>query len=111
MSTRNISWEVKAAGAYGYYHLYVPTVRKSGSLSLLVASKPVEELFFFFAITWGVSEIFGTSEQFHILGKTGTRWTIYSQYIPFTTLFPTREEPCTNIHVGISQLSSINPYN
>jgi hypothetical protein len=37
MSTRNISWEVKAAGAWGWetYHLYMPTVLKSGSLNLL----------------------------------------------------------------------------
>ena len=33
-STRNISWEVKAAGAYGWqlYHLHVPIVLKSGKL-------------------------------------------------------------------------------
>jgi hypothetical protein len=34
MSTRNVSWEVKAAGAQGSqpYHLHVPTVLKSGSM-------------------------------------------------------------------------------
>jgi hypothetical protein len=33
MSTRNISWGVKVAGAYCWlYHLHVPTVLKSGSL-------------------------------------------------------------------------------
>jgi hypothetical protein len=44
MSTRNISWEVKAAGAYGWqtYHLHVPTVMKSGNLNLLEASGPVQ---------------------------------------------------------------------
>ena len=44
MSTRNISWEVKAAGAYGWqpYHLHVPIVLKSGSLSLLEPSGPVQ---------------------------------------------------------------------
>jgi hypothetical protein len=36
MSTRNISWGVKAAGTYGWqtYHLPVPIVLKSGSLNL-----------------------------------------------------------------------------
>jgi hypothetical protein len=43
MSTRNISWGVKAAGAYGWqpYHLHVPIVYKSGSLDLLEPSGPV----------------------------------------------------------------------
>jgi len=43
MMTRNISWEVKAAGAWGWqpYHLHVPTVLKSGSLNLLEPSGPV----------------------------------------------------------------------
>jgi hypothetical protein len=33
MSTRNISWVIKAAGALGWlpYHLHVPTVLKSGN--------------------------------------------------------------------------------
>jgi len=37
MSTRNISWGVKAASVYGWqpYHLHVPTVLKSRSLNLL----------------------------------------------------------------------------
>jgi hypothetical protein len=37
ISTRNVSWGVKAAGAWGWqpYHLHVPIVLKSGSLSLL----------------------------------------------------------------------------
>jgi hypothetical protein len=37
MSTRNISWGVKAAGAYDWqpYHLHVSIVLKSGSLNLL----------------------------------------------------------------------------
>ena len=40
MSTRNISWGVKAAGAYGWqpYHLHVLT----GSLTLLETSGPAE---------------------------------------------------------------------
>jgi hypothetical protein len=44
MNTRNISWGVKAAGAYGWqtYHLYVPTVLKSGSLNLLETSGLVQ---------------------------------------------------------------------
>ena len=44
MGTRNISWGVKAAGAYGWqpYHLHVPTVLKSGSLNLLEPSGPVQ---------------------------------------------------------------------
>jgi hypothetical protein len=37
MSTRNISWGIDAAGAYGWqsYHLHVPIVLKSGNLNLL----------------------------------------------------------------------------
>ena len=44
MSTRNISWGIKAAGAYGWqpYHLHVPNVLKSGSLNLLEPSGPVQ---------------------------------------------------------------------
>jgi hypothetical protein len=44
MSTRNIFWGVKAAGAYGCqpYHLHVPIVLKSGRLNLLEPSGPVE---------------------------------------------------------------------
>jgi len=44
MSTRNVSWGVKAAGAYGWqpYHLHVPIVFKSGSLNLLEPSGPVQ---------------------------------------------------------------------
>jgi len=44
MSTRNISWRVKSAGAYGWqpYHLYVLIVLKSGSLNLLEPSGPVQ---------------------------------------------------------------------
>ena len=44
MSTRNISWAVKAAGAQGWqpYHLHVPIVSNSGSLNLLEPSGPVE---------------------------------------------------------------------
>ena len=37
MSTRNLFWGVKAAGAYGWqtYHVHFPTVLKSGSLNPL----------------------------------------------------------------------------
>jgi len=44
ISTRNISWGVKAAGALGWqpYHLHVPIVLKSGSLNLLEPSGPVQ---------------------------------------------------------------------
>jgi len=44
MSTTNISWEVKAAGAWGWqpYHLYVPIILKSGSLKFLEPSGPVQ---------------------------------------------------------------------
>jgi hypothetical protein len=44
MSTRNISWGVKATGAQGWqpYHLNVPTVLKSGSLNLLEPSGPIQ---------------------------------------------------------------------
>jgi hypothetical protein len=44
ISTRNISWWVKAAGAYGWqpYQFYVLIVLKSGSLKLLEPSGPVQ---------------------------------------------------------------------
>jgi hypothetical protein len=44
MSTRYISCGLRAAGAYGWqpYHLHVPIVLKSGSLSLLEPSGPVQ---------------------------------------------------------------------
>ena len=44
ISTKNISWGVKADGAKGWqtYHLYVPTVLKSESLNLLESSEPVQ---------------------------------------------------------------------
>jgi len=44
MSTRNLSWAIKAAGAYGWqpYHLHVPTVMKPGNVSLLEPSGPVQ---------------------------------------------------------------------
>ena len=44
MSTRNISWGVKAAGALGWqpYHFHVLIVLKSGSLKLLESSGPVQ---------------------------------------------------------------------
>ena len=44
ISTRNISWGVKAAGAYGWqpYHLQWPIVLKSGSLSLLETLGPLQ---------------------------------------------------------------------
>jgi hypothetical protein len=44
MSTRNILWRVKAAGAYGWqpYHLHVTIVLKYGSLNLLEPSGPVQ---------------------------------------------------------------------
>jgi len=45
MSTRNIYWGVKAAGAYGWqpYHLHVPIVLKPRSLRLLEPSGPAQE--------------------------------------------------------------------
>ena len=44
MSTRNISWGVKAAGAYGWqpYHLHVPNVLKSWSINLPESLRPVQ---------------------------------------------------------------------
>ena len=44
MSTKNISWEVKLAGALGWqpYHLHVPIVMKSESLHHLETSGPVQ---------------------------------------------------------------------
>jgi len=42
MSTRNISWGLKAAGAWGWqpHHFHVPNVMKSGKLKLLEPSGP-----------------------------------------------------------------------
>ena len=44
MSTRNITWGVEAAGAYGWqsYNLHVPIILKSGSLNLLEPSGSVQ---------------------------------------------------------------------
>ena len=44
ISTRNISWRVKAAGAYSWqpYHLHVPTVLKYGNPNLVEPSGPVQ---------------------------------------------------------------------
>jgi len=55
MSTRNISWGVKAAGAYGWqpYHLHVPIVLKCGILILLEPqglSRPVMGLLYPFTV-------------------------------------------------------------
>ena len=48
MNTRNISWRVKAAGAYGWqpYNLHVQIVRNSGSPNLLEPPEPVHGLLF-----------------------------------------------------------------
>ena len=53
MSTRSISWEVKAAGAYSWQHyqFHVPTGLKSGGLNLrnsLGLSRPVIGLLYLF---------------------------------------------------------------
>jgi len=44
MSTRNIRWGVKMAGAYGWqpYHIHVPTVLQFGILNLLEPSRSVQ---------------------------------------------------------------------
>ena len=44
LSTRNISWGLKAAGEYGWkpYHVHVLIALKSGSLNLLESSEPVQ---------------------------------------------------------------------
>ena len=44
MGTRNISWEVKAAGPYAWqpYHFHVPIVLKSGRLNLVEPEGPVQ---------------------------------------------------------------------
>jgi len=44
MSTRNISWRVKAASAYSWqpYYFRVPTILKSGSPNLLELSGPLQ---------------------------------------------------------------------
>jgi len=47
MGTRNISWKVKAARAYGLkpYHLHVPIVSQSGNFKLLVPCSPLIGLY------------------------------------------------------------------
>ena len=67
MSTRNTSWGVKAAGAWGWqpYHLSVPIVLKSGSLNLLEISGPVQActgICFTFLPLWYVA----VNRKFHI---------------------------------------------
>ena len=54
MSTRNISWGVKVAGAYGWqpYHLNVPIVLKSRSLNLLELCGLVMGLLYLFTNTY-----------------------------------------------------------
>ena len=44
MSTRNVSWGVKAAAALGWqpYHFHVPIVLKSWSLDVLEPFRPVQ---------------------------------------------------------------------
>jgi len=44
MSTRNVSWGVNSAGAYGCqpYHLHVPIVLKSRNLKHLGTSGPLQ---------------------------------------------------------------------
>jgi hypothetical protein len=44
MSTRNVSWGVKAAGAQDWHsnHFHVPIVLKSGSLNLMEPLGPVQ---------------------------------------------------------------------
>jgi len=53
MSNRNISRDIKAAGAWGWraYHLHVPIVMKSGSLSLLDPSRPVQGMLYLYVHT------------------------------------------------------------
>jgi hypothetical protein len=48
MSTRNNSYGVKAAGAYGWqpYRLHMPTVMKSGCLNLLKSPGPIKGLLY-----------------------------------------------------------------
>jgi hypothetical protein len=52
MSTRNISWEVKAAGAYGWqpYHLHVKIFLKSRGLGTLGACPAVYRDSFTFSL-------------------------------------------------------------
>jgi len=57
VTTSNISRGVKATSAYGWqpYHLHVPIVLKSGSLTLLESSGPVQvcNRIFFYTSIWG----------------------------------------------------------
>ena len=63
MSTRNISWGVKATGAKGWqpYHLHVLIVLKSGSLNLLEPSVPVQACNGIAFICFALIKYFGIS--------------------------------------------------
>jgi hypothetical protein len=61
MSTRNISWGLKAAGAYSWqsYHLHVPILLKSGVLNLLEPSISIQGFLYLYlsplthaSVTW-----------------------------------------------------------
>ena len=56
-STRDISWGVKVAGVYGWesFYLHVLTALKSGSLSLLKLSGPLQGLLYLYFASWNKS--------------------------------------------------------
>ena len=74
MSTRNISWGVKAANAYSWqpYHLHVQTVMKSGILSLLEPSRPVQGLLYIFL---PFTLFFNSLEEFSLYVYYFNYWT------------------------------------
>jgi len=65
MSARNISWRVKAAGAYGWqpYLLHFAIVMKSGSLNLLEPSGPVQGLLYLLQRTSRVNSTTNTERE------------------------------------------------
>ena len=75
MSTRNISWGVKAAGALGWqrYHFHVPIVLKSGSLNLLEHSGSVQ----------GCNLIALPLLLLYLINRSGMFWhvSVYSPYL------------------------------
>ena len=97
MSTKNISWGIKAAGAYSWqsYHLHVPIISKSGSLKFLEISGSVIGIyrgcFTFFCTQFETIRYF-VQNSHHLLHPKPTNSTrklcTLDYYINFNTTFP-----------------------
>jgi hypothetical protein len=85
MSTRNISWRLKAAGAYGWqpYHLRVSIVLKYRSLNLLNPrglSRPVMGLLFHFLSQFSASMLYTTDSRVIFLTASHSTQHCYSNF-------------------------------